>query len=91
MNVLYFVVFAVQKKTKHEKTIYHNEKRDFHWSNEYWYDNVNSFQKRILAGGGFCCGKIISGNNKKFPHGRSLLLEQVTFRWDDDDICSVPD
>jgi hypothetical protein len=36
--------------------------------------------KKILAGGGFCSGKIISGNNKKFPHGRSLLLEQVTFR-----------
>jgi len=50
-----------------------------------------SCKKRILAGGGFCCEKIISGNNKKFPHGRSLLLEQVTFRWDDDDICFVLD
>ena len=48
-------------------------------------------KKKILAGGGFCSGKIISGNNKKFPHGRSLLLEQVTFRWDDDDICYVLD
>ena len=48
-------------------------------------------KKKILAGGGFCCGKIISGNNKKFPHGRSLLLEQVTFRRDDDDICFVLD
>jgi hypothetical protein len=35
--------------------------------------------KKILAGG-FCGGKNISGNNNKFPHGRSLLLEQVTFR-----------
>ena len=49
-----------------------------------------SCKKRILAGGGCCCGKIISGNNKKFPHGRSLWLEQVTFRWDDD-ICFVLD
>jgi hypothetical protein len=38
-----------------------------------------SCEKKILAGG-FCCGKNISGNNKKFPHGRPLLLEQVTFR-----------
>jgi hypothetical protein len=33
-----------------------------------------------MLAGGFCGGKTISGNNKKFPHGRSLLLEQVTFR-----------
>jgi hypothetical protein len=39
----------------------------------------------------FCDGKIISGNNKKFPHGRSLLLEKVTFRRDDNDICFVLD
>jgi hypothetical protein len=37
-------------------------------------------QKKILAVGGLCGVKIISGNNKKFPHGRSLLLEQVSFR-----------
>jgi hypothetical protein len=39
-----------------------------------------SCKKKILAVGGFCGRKIISGNNKKFPHGRSLLLEQATFR-----------
>ena len=49
------------------------------------------FLAKKIAGGRFCCGKIITGNNKKFPHGRSLLLEQVTFRWDDDDICFVLD
>ena len=48
-------------------------------------------KKKILAGGKFCSWKIISGNDKKFPHGRSLLLEHVTFRWDDDDICFVLD
>jgi hypothetical protein len=37
-------------------------------------------KKKISAGGGCCCGKNISGNNRKFPHGRSLLPEQVTFR-----------
>jgi hypothetical protein len=37
-------------------------------------------KKKILAGGGVCGRKVISGNNKKFPHGRSLLLEQDTFR-----------
>jgi hypothetical protein len=37
-------------------------------------------QKIKKLAGGFCCGKTISGDNKKFPHGRSLLLEQVTFR-----------
>jgi hypothetical protein len=37
-------------------------------------------QKKFLAGGRFCCGKTISGNNKEFPHAGSLLLEQVTFR-----------
>ena len=47
--------------------------------------------KKISAGGGFCGRKIISKNNKKFPHGRSLLLEKVTFRWDDNDICFVLD
>jgi hypothetical protein len=30
-------------------------------------------KKKKLAGG-FCCGKTISGHNKKFPDGRSLLL-----------------
>ena len=91
MNDLYFVVFAVQwklnLKKKQSLEIYHNEKHG--WYNEYWYDKVNFLQKKkkVLAGGGFCCVKIISGNNKKFPHGRLLLLEQVTFRWDDDDIC----
>ena len=30
-------------------------------------------------------------NNMSPPHGRSLLLEQVTFQWDDDDICFVLD
>ena len=74
------------KKQSHE--IYHNEKHGCLWSNEYVYDNVNFLQKKFfLAGGRFCCRKIISGNHKKFPHGRSLLLEHVTFRWDDDDIC----
>jgi hypothetical protein len=48
-------------------------------------------KKKKLAGEGFCRGKIFSRNNKKFSHERSLLLEQVTFRWDDDDICSVLD
>jgi hypothetical protein len=56
-----------------------------------WQSKFLAKKKKVLAGGGFCCGKIISGNNKKFPHGRSLLLEQVTFRWDDDDICFVLD
>jgi hypothetical protein len=34
----------------------------------------------FLAGGGFFGRKTIPGNNKEFPHGGSLLLEQVTFR-----------
>jgi hypothetical protein len=38
----------------------------------------------------FVAEKLSQGNNKKFPHGRSLWLKQVTFRWDDD-ICFVLD
>jgi hypothetical protein len=94
VKVLCFVVFPVQWKLNLKKQsleIYHNEKQGCLWSNEYWYDNVNFLQIFFLAGGGFCCGKTISGNNKEFPHGGSLLLEQVTFRWDDDDICFVLD
>ena len=77
---------------KQSLEIYHNEKQNFLWSNESRYDNVNFLQKKKkLAGEGFCRGKIFSRNNKKFSHERSLLLEQVTFRWDDDDICFVLD
>jgi hypothetical protein len=62
-----------------------------------WLDQIeartNINMTMYIYGGkkGFCWREILSGNNKKFPHGRSLLLEQVTFRWDDDDICFVLD
>ena len=72
--------------------MYDNEKQGCLWSNEYWYDNVIFMQKKPKKWAeGFCFRKIIPGNNKKFPHGTSLWLEQATFRWDDDDTCFVLD